>query len=292
MVDSFLAYLKNERRLSPHTCLAYQTDLEQFQVYVSSFFQTEHIEQATYREIRAWVASLSEDKLTHTSINRKIASLRAFYNFLLRKELLQKNPMLKIRSLKKPHRPPTFIEEDSMESLLSPNEELSQTLIPRDHLILEILYGTGIRLSELINLKVSDVDLFDGRISVLGKRNKQRIIPLTQTLKSEIAEYVKQRSELQPDSPYLFLTDKGQKLYPVFVQRLVKKHLTAVSTLKKKSPHVLRHTFATHMLNKGAELNAIKELLGHASLSATQIYTHNTIEQLKSVHKQAHPKAG
>ncbi len=289
MVDSFLAYLKNERRLSPHTCLAYETDLLQFQVYVQGEFETTDIVQSTYREIRSWVASLSEDKLSPTSINRKIASLRAFYGFLLRKGQITQSPMLKIRSLKKPHRPPVFLEEEAMQNLFQHIEEDEESGL-RNLLILELFYGTGIRLSELINLKVKDIDLFDAKISVLGKRNKQRAIPLTNSLKELIKSYLS-NTNLAADS-FVFQTSSGKKLYPVFVQRLVKRYLGEVSTQQKRSPHILRHTFATHMLNKGAELNAIKELLGHASLSATQIYTHNTIEQLKAVHKQAHPKAG
>jgi integrase/recombinase XerC len=286
MVNSFLSYLKNERRLSEHTLLAYQKDLEQFIVYIQSEFSTPEPKMATYREIRAWIASLSNDRLAAASINRKVASLRAFYGFLIKKEIISQSPMLKIKSLKKSHPLPHFVQEEAMNLLL---ENKDTTDSPRDYLILELLYGTGIRLSELIDLKISDVDLYDGKISVMGKRNKQRIIPLTMLLRKTISEYLRQRTD--STEPFLFLTDKGDKLYPVFVQRLVKKNLGAVSTIKKKSPHVLRHTFATHMLNKGADLNAIKELLGHASLSATQIYTHNTIDKLKAVHKQAHPKA-
>ncbi|MFT4734200.1 MAG: integrase/recombinase XerC, partial [Arcticibacterium sp.] len=227
------------------------------------------------------------------SINRKIASLKAFYAYLLRKKKIEKSPMLKVQSLKTPSKLPVFISESGMENLLE-NIPFSDNFSgSRDHMILEMLYGTGIRLSELVHLKETDFDLFDSKITVLGKRSKYRIIPLPVKLRLKLVSYLAQKAQkFDISDTSLFVTDKGKKLYPVFVQRLVKKYLALVSTQTKKSPHILRHTFATHLLNKGADLNAIKELLGHSSLSATQIYTHNSIEQLKNIHKQAHPKAG
>lgn len=293
MVVSFISYLKNEKRLSPHTVLAYKKDLAQFSTFVLETFETTFPDQATFKEIRSWVVHLSNQKLANTSINRKIASVKAFFAFLLRKKKILKNPTLRIQSLKTPSRPPVFIAESGMEMLLEEIDFKNNFVGKRDQLILEFLYGTGIRLSELINIKPSDLDLFGSKISVLGKRNKYRIIPIPSKLRLKLTSFLgKRATEFPTPDNFLFLTVKGKKLYPVLVQRLVKKYLSLVSTQSKKSPHVLRHTFATHLLNNGADLNAIKELLGHSSLSATQIYTHNSIEQLKNIHKQAHPKAG
>lgn len=293
MVDSFLSYLENEKRLSLHTVIAYKKDLFQFSSHISEAFETSSPEHANFREIRSWIVSLSNEKLANTSINRKIASLKAFYAYLLRKKKIEKSPMLKVQSLKTPSKLPVFISESGMENLLE-NIPFSDNFSgSRDQMILELLYGTGIRLSELVHLKETDFDLFDSKITVLGKRSKYRIIPLPVKLRLKLVSYLAQKAQtFDISETSLFVTDKGKKLYPVFVQRLVKKYLALVSTQTKKSPHILRHTFATHLLNKGADLNAIKELLGHSSLSATQIYTHNSIEQLKNIHKQAHPKAG
>jgi len=293
MVDSFLSYLKNEKRLSSHTVIAYQNDLTQFTAFISTTFETESPEEATFKEIRSWIVHLSNQKLANTSINRKIASVKAYFSFLLRKKKIDKNPTLRIQSLKTPSKLPVFIAESNMERLLDDIEFTKNYAGLRDQIILEFLYGTGIRLAELIHIKSADLDLFGSKVSVLGKRNKYRIIPIPAKLRLKLTSFMDKRSsEFQEPDDFIFLTDKGKKLYPVCVQRLVKRYLSLVSTQTKKSPHVLRHTFATHLLNKGADLNAIKELLGHVSLSATQIYTHNSIEQLKNIHKQAHPKAG
>ena len=286
MVDFFLSYLQNERRLSPHTVSGYQTDLLQ----LSDFLAGKPAETAQPDELRAWVVQLSESGLENTSINRKIASLRAFYKFLVRRKKISKDPTDLLKSLKTPKRLPVFLEEKSTANLFELIEYEAGFAGVRDKLILELLYGTGIRLSELIGIKEADVD--QSRVKVLGKRSKYRIIPLHENLVKLIGEYrslKKEQAALQND--YLLVTDKMQPLYPVFVQRKVKHYIRQVSTLQKKSPHVLRHTFATHLLNHGADLNAIKELLGHANLSATQIYTHNSISKLKEVFKKAHPKA-
>lgn len=283
MVDFFLSYLQNEKRLSPHTVSGYKTDLLQF----SDFLSGKPLESAGTDELRAWVVDLSESGLENTSINRKIASLRAFYKFLVRRKRIGKDPSDLLKSLKTPKRLPVFLEEKNIFHLFEVIEYEPGFAGMRDKLILELLYGTGIRLSELIGIKETDVD--QNRVKVLGKRSKYRIIPLHENLVTLIQQY----RELKKDYPseHLLITDKGQPLYPVFVQRKVKHYIRQVSTLQKKSPHILRHTFATHLLNHGADLNAIKELLGHASLSATQIYTHNSISKLKEVFKKAHPKA-
>lgn len=283
MVDFFLSYLQNERRLSPHTVSGYRTDLLQ----LADFLSGKSPESAHADDLRAWIVSLSESGLENTSINRKIASLRAFYKFLVRRKKISNDPTGLLKSLKTPKRLPVFLEEKNTVNLFEVIEYEPGFTGVRDKLILELLYGTGIRLSELIGIKETDVD--HNRIKVLGKRAKYRIIPLHENLVQLIEQYRGLKKEHASD--YLLVTDKGQALYPVFVQRKVQHYIRQVSTLQKKSPHVLRHTFATHLLNRGADLNAIKELLGHANLSATQIYTHNSISQLKEVFKKAHPKA-
>lgn len=286
MVDFFLSYLQNERRLSPHTVSGYKTDLLQ----LSDFLPGKPLESAHTDDLRAWIVSLSESGLENTSINRKIASLRAFYKFLVRRKKISRDPTDLLKSLKTPKRLPVFLEEKSASNLFEVIEYEPGFAGVRDKLILELLYGTGIRLSELIGIKEADVD--HNRVKVLGKRAKYRIIPLHENLLKLISQYLALKKEQPaPDYGHLLVTDKMEPLYPVFVQRKVKHYIRQVSTLQKKSPHVLRHTFATHLLNHGADLNAIKELLGHANLSATQIYTHNSISKLKEVFKKAHPKA-
>jgi integrase/recombinase XerC len=292
LVDFFLSYLQNEKRLSPHTVLAYKIDLLQFQNFLSSPDVQYDISLAQYQDIRAWVVQLSENQIDNRSINRKIASLRAFYKFLQIKKKIEVNPVALVKSLKTAKRLPVYVEETPMENLFADIEFTEDFEGLRDKLLLEMLYGTGIRLSELINIKVSDVDIFGRKITVLGKRSKYRIIPLHQTLLDLIQKYqdIKGLGSVTAND-YLLLTDKYEQLYNVFVQRKVKHYLELVTTISKKSPHVLRHSFATHLLNRGADLNAIKELLGHSNLAATQIYTHNSISQLQEVYKKAHPKA-
>jgi integrase/recombinase XerC len=292
LVDFFLSYLQNEKRLSSHTVLAYKTDLQQFQVFMNSVSPDFEIPAAQHKDIRAWVVQLSENEIDNRSINRKIASLRAFYKFLQVKKKIEVNPVSLIKSLKTAKRLPVYVEEKPMENLFELVSFTSDFVGLRDKLLIEMLYGTGIRLSELINIKVADVDIFGKKITVLGKRNKYRVIPLHKTLLDLIQKYLSlQKEQFHSEHDFLLLTDKHEQLYRVFVQRKVKYYLELVTTITKKSPHVLRHSFATHLLNRGADLNAIKELLGHSNLAATQIYTHNSISQLKEIYKKAHPKA-
>lgn len=292
LVDFFLSYLQNEKRLSQHTVLAYKIDILQFEVFLKSSNILSEIANAQYADIRAWVVQLSENKIDSRSINRKIASLRAFYKFLQIKKKIEVNPATLVKTLKTAKRLPVYVEEKPMENLFHDIEFSEDFQGVRDKLLLEMLYGTGIRLSELINIKTKDVDIFGRKITVLGKRNKYRIIPLHQTLLDLVSKYSElKKTVFNSDEDFLLLTDKYEQLYRVFVQRKVKEYLEKVTTISKKSPHVLRHSFATHLLNRGADLNAIKELLGHANLAATQIYTHNSISQLKEVYKKAHPKA-
>jgi integrase/recombinase XerC len=287
--NSFLEYLQYEKRFSNHTVLAYSNDLEQFSAYIQKNHDVKELSDIDHTLIRSWIVSMMNEKLNPRSVNRKITTLKTFYKYLLRQQVVKENPMLKIQSPKTSKRLPVFVEKDNMDELLEKIEFGSDFDGQRNKLIVELLYATGMRLSEMINLKRVNVDLGGSQLKVLGKRNKERIIPFNDRLRKQIEVYLKQ-DEVKT-AEYLFVTKNGKKLYEKFVYRVVHRYLSEVTSIHKKSPHVLRHTFATHMLNNGADLNAIKELLGHANLSATQVYTHNTVEKLKNVHKQAHPKA-
>jgi integrase/recombinase XerC len=291
LIQKFRNYIEIERRLSVHTVKSYLDDLDQFRVYALNKFEISDIVSVNYHVIRSWMAVLMENGNSARTVNRKISSLKAFYKFLKREGVIVDNPTLKIVKPKTSKRLPVFIEQQNMINLFESFEFEDSFKGRRDKLVLGVFYNTGIRLSELINIKVTDVDFGMEQIKVLGKRNKERIIPITSELIVQIKEYIVERQSCDVNHLYLFVTDKGVKLYDKFVYRLVNLYLSEVSTVTKKSPHVLRHTFATHMLNNGAELNAIKELLGHANLSATEVYTHNTFEKLKDIYKQAHPRA-
>ena len=285
LVNFFLDHLRIERRLSAHTVISYTTDLDQF----LAFIEPETLPDIQAHQIRQWLISLSDDAIQNRSINRKLATLRTFFKFLMRRGDIQENPMGTIKMIKVSKKLPQFIRETDMQGLWEqkPMDSNSFTEV-RGQLILYLLYGTGIRLAELISLQKSHVNLLAGTIRVLGKRNKERIIPIPKRISEWILHY---QNLCKFEHTHLLLTDKGEKLYPMFVQRLVKKQLGDISTLEKLSPHVLRHTYATHLLNRGADLNAIKELLGHANLAATQVYTHNSMEKMKEIYQQAHPKA-
>ena len=293
MIESFLKYIQFQKRYSPKTVISYQTDLTQFQQYLAATFQEDKIETAAYGLIRSWVVSLVESKLDASSINRKIACLRSFYKFLMQQEIVEKNPMAKIRVLKTKKKLPHFVKEADMDSLLDSPDFKEDHEGLREQLILEFFYGTGMRLSELINLRESQINSKNRTIKVLGKRNKERVIPFADNLVQLIEAYrkVRDRDVQVKDHGFLFVTETGDQLYPMLVYRSVKKRLKKFSAVEKRSPHVLRHSYATHLLDKGAEINAVKDLLGHSSLAATQVYTHNSMEKLKKVFDQAHPKA-
>lgn len=290
-LDEFLKYLRLEKRYSPHTLKAYQTDLNQFQSYLLESYDV-GLPQAKHQMLRSCLAQMLDLGIAPRTVNRKITALKTFYKYLLKEGTLKEDPTFKIIPAKASKRLPVFVEQEQMVKLLDelPFEEGFNGL--RDKLVIELFYATGIRLAELINLKLKNVNFEEKTIKVLGKRNKERLIPLTSELIEKVDNYLMQRSKLPiTDSSYLLLTQKGKKLYPSLVYKQVNYYLSQVTSLDKTSPHVLRHTFATHMLNNGADLNAIKELLGHANLSATQVYTHNTIDKLKRVYNQAHPRA-
>ncbi len=291
MKDKFLKYLKFEKRLSNNTVNSYKNDLNQFFSFYKEYSSNKSIESIDKRSIRSWIVELSLNKLSPRSINRKIATLKSFYRFLTKREFIKKNPTKYINSLKTDQKIPNFIKEKDIEFLFK-NIKLKENLNgQRDLLILELLYGTGIRVSELINLKIQNINLSKKEIKVLGKRNKERIIPLHKNAFIQIEKYLSHINMRKNKDNFLLLTKKGEKLYPMLINRVVKKHLSSLINSKKYNPHLLRHTFATHLLNKGGDLNSIKDLLGHSSLAATQVYTHNSIEKLKETFNTSHPRA-
>ncbi|MCU0432574.1 MAG: tyrosine-type recombinase/integrase [Bacteroidia bacterium] len=301
-ISQFLDYLAFEKRFSPHTQTAYRVDLIQLRDYLAVTYDNTLPEEAGYQLIRSWIVELMNQGISPRSVNRKITTLRTFYRFLMREGKVKVNPMLKIQGPKTARRLPEYVEEKQMQQLLDgrafdPQEGEDTYDAEQARLVVEMLYGTGIRLAELIGLRQDDFNFSRNTIKVLGKRNKERIVPvpvaLTELARGFIA--IKATRQVPPDPEdgivYLFQQNTGKKLPRKFVYTLVRRYLSLVTTIDKRSPHVLRHTFATHMLNNGADLNAIKELLGHANLSATQVYTHNTVEKLKNIYQQAHPRA-
>jgi integrase/recombinase XerC len=291
----FIQYIQFEKRYSPHTVSAYQSDLDQFMRFLNTPEETiTHPSEITHHLIRNWMVSMMSDNITARSITRKIATLRKYFKFLLQEGIITHNPASKINTPKSPKNLPIVVEDVKLTQMLDDNKVFTHDFNGvRDKLVIETLFGTGIRLAELLGLKETDINAYEGTLKVLGKRNKQRIIPINNELKLLIAQYLdlKKSQNFNNNSLTLLVTDKGADAYPKLIYLIVNKYLSHISTQNKKSPHVLRHTFATSLLNRGADLNAIKELLGHANLSATQIYTHNSVERLKSIYKQAHPKA-
>jgi integrase/recombinase XerC len=290
--ESFLQYLKTEKRYSPHTVKSYSNDLDQFVAFLTDIGQPDNPSEASSHDIRKWVVSLMEAGYSAVSVHRKISCLRVFFKYMRKQGIMQDNPMQKVAIPKREKKLPVFVEEKAMEKLLDVYSFGDDFSAVRDKTIVEMLYLTGMRRAELIGLKDSDIDLASSEVRVTGKRNKQRIIPLVKSFIATLEDYINKRDKaVEKNGEWFFVTNKGNKLYDKFVYNNVKSYLSAVTTADKKSPHVLRHTFATHMLNRGADLNSIKELLGHENLSATQIYTHNTFEKLKNIYKQAHPRA-
>ena len=286
--NKFISYLTSEKRFSQNTITSYSNDINQFYLFLLKEYEiTNQITEVSFQIVRSWIANLLETGVAARSVNRKISTLKTFFKFLIREGIIIDSPMLKVIPPKSSKSLPLFIKESEIQNLLNEVSFDKGFIGQRDKLIIDLFYVTGIRLSELIDIQIIDIEFYKKTIKVLGKRNKERIIPLSdiiiKTLKIFINEY-----KLKD---FLFTDIKGNKVYPKLVYRVVKKYIGMISSINKRSPHVLRHTFATHMLNNGADINAIKDLLGHANLSATQVYTHNTVEKLKSIYKQAHPRA-
>ena len=293
IIDSFLNYLALNKGYSANTVKSYKTDLLQFQDFLTDFYTGIELQEATPLHIRSWIVAIMDKEVGARSARRKITTLKSFFNYLNLQTGILSNPVEKITVPKFSTSLPPYLNNEDINTLFEKIEFSNNFKGTRDRLILEMLYSTGIRLTELISIKHSEIDVVHKTIKVTGKGNKQRIIPVIPALLNTLNDYLDKKQKLFPcyASEFLFVTDKGKGLYPKFVYRVVFHYLSIVTTYDKKSPHVLRHTFATHMLNNGAELNSIKEFLGHANLSATQVYTHNTVEKLKKVYKQAHPKA-
>lgn len=289
--SEFIDYLSVEKNYSRHTIQAYSRDLEEFQQFIISEYEQEDLLMINYSQIRSWIVSLSERNISNRSINRKLSSLKAFYKFQLKTGNLEYSPMAKHKALKTSRKIQVPFSQDEVVEVMELLEEDSFNGL-RDRFLIELLYSTGMRRAELINLKLANLDLTAEIIKVLGKRNKERYIPLLKSLTPSAQKYLDARKEVENSQSdgYLFLTEKGAKIYESLVYRIINSYFSKVSGKLKKSPHILRHSFATHLLNQGANLNAVKELLGHSSLAATQIYTHNSIAELSKIHEAAHPR--
>lgn len=291
-LEAFVSYLEHQKKYSAHTVLAYQNDILAFSSFVRTTFEQENITEVVYAQIRSWVVELSDQNISNRTINRKITALKAYYKFLLRIKQIEVSPLLKHVALKTPKSIQIPFSEKEVQLVLD------QLVYPegfegvRDKLIIDLFYTTGIRRAELINLRLSSVDLTTGSLKVLGKRNKERIVPLLPIVVEQMHRYLHERKQfkLTSNSDFFFLTQKGVKLNDSLVYRLINSYFSGVSEKVKKSPHILRHTFATHMLNNGANLNSVKELLGHSSLASTQVYTHSSLAALKKVYQDAHPR--
>ena len=291
-LQSFRDYLQLEKKYSPHTINAYLNDINLFESFNKNQFHQENIEQVNYSQIRSWIVSLVDDTISNVSVNRKIASLKAFYKFLLKTKQIEVSPLLKHKAMKTPKTLQIPFSEKEVAEVLSQISNPVGFEEIRDKLIIDLFYTTGIRRTELIHLKTANVNISNNTIKVLGKRNKERIIPLLPIVSRQLISYFNERTHLEKvtDKDCFFLTKKGLMLNDSFVYRLINTYFSTVSQKVKRSPHILRHTFATHLLNNGADLNSVKELLGHSSLASTQIYTHSSLSELKKVYENAHPR--
>jgi len=290
-IQKFIDYLLLEKKYSVQTTVAYQNDIEAFQLFLSQEFSNSKVSQANYSQIRSWIVHLVDRSITNRTINRKISSLNSYYKFLLKTASIEVNPLLKHKTLKvsKKIQIP-FSETEVVSALNGINPDTFEGL--RDKLVVELFYSTGMRRIELVQLQIQDIDLSQKHVKVLGKRNKERIIPLLPSVINTIESYLLERLKLESikDSSIFFLTKKGTKVYEMLIYRIITGYFDTVSSKVKKSPHILRHSFATHLLNNGADINSVKELLGHSSLAATQVYTHNSVAELKKVYEKSHPR--
>lgn len=290
MIDSFLDFVSFEKKYSLHTVTAYKNDLTSFRDFIITEYNQEELMEVQYPQIRNWIVSLVDDKISNRTINRKVSSLKSFYKFLQKSEQIKINPLSKHKALKiaKKIQVP-FTAKEINAVIENINEEADFTAV-RNKLIVELFYSTGIRRAELINIKENNISFSDGTIKVFGKRNKERFVPLLESVVSTLKKYLELKKEFSIDLEELFITDKGNKIYETLVYRIINSYFGHVSAKVKKSPHILRHSFATHLLNEGADLNSVKELLGHSSLASTQVYTHNSLDVIKKVYNQAHPR--
>jgi len=290
-INSFLEYLILEKKYSKHTIIAYKNDLNSFKMFCDKEYNNQNITTINYVQIRNWIVNLVNYNISNRSINRKISALKSFYKFLQKINQITTSPLAKHQALKISKKIQVPFSEKEMQNALnlSTNEINFEAI--RNKLIIELLYATGIRKSELITIKINDIDFANETVKVIGKRNKERYIPLLKSVQKSIKNYLKNREEMNTNTPFLFLTHKGRKIYNTLVYRVINNYFSAVSSKVKKSPHIIRHSFATHLLNKGADLNSVKELLGHSSLASTQVYTHNSLGKLKKIYNQAHPRS-
>lgn len=290
--ERFLNYLDFEKRFSTHTRTAYDMEIQRFLDFVEG--EGLIFEEVDYRFVRYFISTLKESGKASSSVNRAVSALKSYYKFLVREGLSNNNPALALKALRTPKKLPVAVEKDKMVGLLDSIESTVNTFEDRrDYMVIELLFGTGIRLAELLAIKEKDIDVLNKKIRILGKRNKERFVPVHSTLLTEIDRYLTMKKAVfgENNCEHLIVTNTGKPAYAKLVYRIVNKYLTMITSQQKRSPHVLRHSFATALLDNGADLNAIKEILGHAGLVATQVYTHNSAERLKSIYKQAHPKA-
>lgn len=290
LINSFLKYLSYEKKASPHTVAAYLIDLRAFENFCKDNIEITNISEIDYVHIRSWIVSLSEKNNSHRSINRKISTLKSFYKYLLKIGEVKKSPLVQHQSLKIGKKVIVPFSEKEMEAVINSIPTDDFTAI-RNKLMVELLYSTGMRRAELVNLETSSVDLANKTIKIFGKRNKERIVPLLDSVIESIERYHAEREQIKTDCTRFFITFKGNKIYETLVYRIINEYFSKISSKTKNSPHVIRHSFATHLLNQGADLNSVKELLGHASLASTQVYTHNSLEKIKQVYNQAHPRS-
>ncbi|MGK0413860.1 MAG: integrase/recombinase XerC [Polaribacter sp.] len=291
MIDAFLDYLSFEKKYSANTVTAYNNDLTSFAEFIKIQFDQKELLDVHYPQIRSWIVSLVDAKISNRTINRKVSSLKSFYKFLQKSEQIKINPLSKHKALKVSKKVQVSFSAKEVKAVLDENHEENDFIAVRNKLIVELFYSTGIRRIELINIKENDISFSNKTIKVLGKRNKERFVPLLQTVLMTLKKYLELKLEFSEDLDDLFITKKGNKIYETLVYRIINLYFSRVSSKVKKSPHILRHSFATHLLNEGADLNSVKELLGHSSLASTQVYTHNSLEAIKKVYNQAHPRS-
>ncbi|MFK5957370.1 MAG: tyrosine-type recombinase/integrase [Lutibacter sp.] len=290
-IQSFLNYLSLEKKYSKHTTVAYLNDLNSFQHFCNKEYSNQSIVDVNYAQIRNWIVNLVEANISNRTINRKVSSLKSFYKFLQKSKDIEVNPLAKHKALKVSKKVQVPFSEKEIIAVLNLLDDKNDFESLRNKLIVELFYSTGIRRSELIHIKIGDIDFANETVKVLGKRNKERYIPLIQSVQKTLVKYIKFREEINTNQSYLFLTKKGKIIYDTLVYRVINNYFSSVSSKVKKSPHIIRHSFATHLLNEGADLNSVKELLGHSSLASTQVYTHSSLGKLKEIYNQAHPRS-